>query len=151
MKIVIQRVLDASVSVEGECVGAIEHGLVLLVGLEEGDSEKDLEVASLKISKLRIFDDEDGIMNKSVLDVGGSILSISQFTLAADLRKGNRPSYIQALKPECANEYYEKFNESLRKCGLSVETGIFQAHMNVVLNNDGPVTLIMNVKDGKVS
>lgn len=150
MKVLIQKVKQASVDVENIPYNSIRKGLVLFVGIEDGDSEKDLIKASDKISKLRIFEDEEQKMNRSIQDVGGSILSISQFTLAADCRKGNRPSFIKAMSAEQANGYFEKFNELLRKKKIEVKTGKFQTHMNVKLNNDGPVTIFMEVKDGKV-
>lgn len=150
MKIIIQRVKEACVHVENEKYSQIGNGLVLLVGIETGDTEEDLRKASDKISKLRIFDDADGKMNESVFDVDGEILSVSQFTLAGKTKKGNRPSYSTAMSAKDANSYYEKFNQYLRDKGLVVKTGKFQTHMNVKLNNDGPVTIIMEVKGGKV-
>lgn len=150
MKILIQKVKHASVDVDHLPYAKISHGLLLFVGIEEGDTEENLMKASDKISKLRIFEDNDGKMNLSIKDVGGEILSISQFTLAADCRKGNRPSFSKAMTAEEANQYFEKFNAMLRNQKINVETGKFQAHMNVKLNNDGPVTIYMEVKDGKV-
>lgn len=150
MKIVIQKVNNAKVSVENNVVGSINRGYVLLVGIEHNDTLEDIKKAADKIHKLRIFDDADGKMNLDIKQVGGNILSISQFTLAADIHKGNRPSFTQAMEPLAANELFERFNEELRNHGLAVETGIFQTHMNVELDNDGPVTIIMQVKEGKI-
>ncbi|CAM3696151.1 D-aminoacyl-tRNA deacylase [Erysipelothrix urinaevulpis] len=150
MKIVIQKVKNASVDVEGILYNKINEGFVLLVGIEEGDTVEDLKRASTKIANMRIFEDNDGKMNHSILDVGGKILSISQFTLAADVRKGNRPSFTQAMNAEQANDLFETFNDLLRTEGLIVKTGKFQTHMNVKLDNDGPVTIILEVRDGKV-
>ena len=150
MKVVIQKVKEAKVVVEDKIVGSIDHGFVLLVGIETTDTLQDIEKAADKISKIRLFDDEDGKINLSIQDVKGSILSISQFTLAADIRKGNRPSFIGAMAQYKAQEYYELFNEALRKEGIDVQTGVFQTQMNVILDNDGPVSIVMEVKDGKV-
>lgn len=150
MKILIQKVKKASVDVENIPYSSINTGFLLFVGIEDGDSEKDLKKASDKISKLRVFEDEEGKMNLSLKDVGGEVLSISQFTLAADCRKGNRPSFSKAMSAEQANDYFEKFNELLKSQDLSVKTGKFQTHMNVKLDNDGPVTIFLEVKDGKV-
>lgn len=150
MKIVIQKVKEGHVIVEDKTIGSIGVGYVLLVGIESTDTEIDLKKAADKIVKLRLFDDEAGKINLSIEDVKGSILSISQFTLAADIRKGNRPSFIGAMEPQQAHVYYEKFNEYLRAYGIPVETGVFQAMMNVRLDNDGPVSIVMEVKDGKV-
>ena len=153
MKVVVQRSKEASVSVDGNIVGSIEHGLVLLVGFTKGDSINEINYMIDKIINLRIFDDEDGVMNKSLIDVNGDILSISQFTLYADARKGRRPSYINALGGDMAIELYRVFNdnlrESLRKVNdkLKVEEGIFGADMKVSLINDGPVTIILE-KEG---
>lgn len=142
MKIVVQRVQEASCVVGGETVGRIDHGLVLLVGFTKTDTLEDITFMARKVVNLRIFDDEDGIMNKSVLDVEGDILSISQFTLYADCKKGNRPSYINALKADEARILYEQFNMELKKY-LHVSTGVFQADMKINLINDGPVTIIL--------
>jgi len=143
MKVVVQRSLNSSVSVEERIVGSITNGLVLLVGFTYGDSEKDIDYLVNKIVNLRIFDDENGIMNKSILDVGGSILSISQFTLYANTIKGNRPSYIDALKSVEAEPLYNLFNKKLRDHNITVETGIFGADMIVNINNDGPITILL--------
>ena len=150
MKLVIQKVKQARVEVEHKVAGSIGIGYMILVGMEVGDSVLDIEKASEKVSKLRIFEDEEGKMNLDIHKVKGSILSISQFTLAADTRKGNRPSFTSAMAADEADNLYELFNESLRKKGLVVETGIFQTHMNVIIDNDGPVTIVMVFKDGKV-
>jgi D-aminoacyl-tRNA deacylase len=156
MKIVIQKVSEANVVVHDEytkefnVVGSIRTGYVLLVGIESGDTEVDTDKAADKISSLRLFEDGNGKINLNVHDVGGSILSISQFTLAADIRKGNRPSFSGAMEQSKANVLYEKFNERLRSHGLKVQTGQFQTDMSVSLVNEGPVSIIMVVKDGKV-
>lgn len=150
MRIVIQKVLNAKVVVEEETVGAINNGYMLLVGLEEGDTLKDCERAASKIANIRLFEDEDGKINRSIHDVNGEILAISQFTLAADSRKGNRPSFSKALSADVARDMFSSFVEMMREEGLHVETGVFQAHMNVILDNDGPVTIILDIKDGKV-
>ena len=142
MKIVAQRVKEANVKVDGKVVGKIEDGLMLLVSFTQTDTEKEIDYMVNKVLALRIFDDENGVMNRSVLDVGGSILSISQFTLYADTKKGNRPSYINALNGEEAIKLYDLFNEKLKN-HIKVETGIFGAHMKVSLLNDGPVTIIL--------
>lgn len=144
MKVVVQRSKKSSVSVDGKMVSIIDKGLVLLVGFTEGDTEEKLVNMARKIANLRIFDDEAGIMNKSILDVGGSILSISQFTLYGDATKGNRPSYIKAMKGDEAIVLYEKFNAELNKY---VETlpGVFGADMEVSITNSGPVTIILEM------
>lgn len=142
MKIVAQRVKEANVKVDGKVVGEIKDGLMLLVSFTQTDTEKEIDYMVNKVLALRIFDDENGVMNRSVLDVGGSILSISQFTLYADTRKGNRPSYINALNGEEAIKLYDLFNEKLKN-HIRVETGIFGADMKVSLLNDGPVTIIL--------
>ena len=146
MKIVIQRTKEASVTIEGAIVGEISHGLVLLVGIEEQDQQEDVDYLVRKISKMRIFEDADGKMNLSIEDVGGAILSISQFTLYAETKKGNRPSFIKAAKPEIAIPLYEALNTGLRETGLTVQTGEFGADMKVSLLNDGPVTIIIDSK-----
>lgn len=143
MRVVVQRTREASVTVAGEVVGHIEHGLLLLVGITHEDSEKDVEFVADKVANLRIFEDEAGKMNHSVLDTGGQILSVSQFTLYGDCRKGRRPNFMSAARPEQAEPLYEMFNSKLREKGLQVETGRFGAMMDVRLLNDGPVTLIV--------
>ncbi len=150
MKIVIQKVKEAKVVVDEITEGAINLGYTLLVGIENTDTEADIKRAAKKIADLRLFEDENDKINLSIKDVGGSILSISQFTLAADVRKGNRPSFINAMAPGKANALYEQFNTLLREEDIKVETGVFQTHMNVILDNDGPITLILCIKDGKV-
>ena len=143
MKVVVQRAKNAKVKVNNEVVGAIDKGLVLLVGFTEGDSVTEIDWMINKVINLRIFDDDNGVMNKSLLDVGGSILSISQFTLYADSRKGRRPSYVNALSGNKATILYDEFNNKLRNKGINVETGTFGADMKVSLINDGPVTIIL--------
>ncbi len=146
MKIVIQRVSCASVRVEGVIVGQIQQGLMLLVGMEEGDDKSDAEWLSKKILDLRIFSDSEGKMNLSVKDVSGDVLCISQFTLIAEYKKGNRPSFIKAAKPEKAIDLFEYFKELIKNSGLKVESGIFGADMKVELLNNGPVTIVMDSK-----
>jgi D-tyrosyl-tRNA(Tyr) deacylase len=143
MRVVVQRTREASVTVAGEVVGQIEHGLMLLVGITHEDGEKEVEFVADKIANLRIFEDEEGKMNHSVLETGGQILSVSQFTLYGDCRKGRRPNFMAAARPEHAEPLYELFNKKLREKGLRVETGRFGAMMDVRLLNDGPVTLIV--------
>ena len=146
MRVVVQRSKYSSVTVGGKIVGQIDNGLVLLVGITKEDTLEDLEYMAKKVLNLRIFDDSNGVMNKSILDNGGSILSISQFTLCANTKKGNRPSYIDAMEPEMAKKYYLMFNEMLRK-NVVVAEGIFQADMLVNINNDGPITIILDSKN----
>ena len=146
MKVVIQRSLASHVEVDKKIIGLIDQGLVLLVGFTKGDNEKTIDLVINKILNLRIFDDENGIMNKSILDVGGSILSISQFTLYADIKKGRRPSYVNALNREEAIKLYDLFNKKLSE-KINVETGIFGADMRVSITNDGPVTIILESED----
>ena len=142
MRIVAQRVETANVSVNKDVVGKIDNGLMLLVSFTQTDTEKEIDWMVNKVLGLRIFDDENGVMNKNVLDIGGSILSISQFTLYGDATKGNRPSYIKALNGEEAVKLYDLFNDKLRK-HIKVETGKFGEEMKVTLLNDGPVTIIL--------
>ena len=142
MRVLVQRSGNSSVKVDNKTTGSIDRGLVLLVGFTEGDSIDKIEYLARKVVNLRIFDDNDGVMNKSILDVGGSVLSISQFTLYADTSKGNRPSYVKALGGDEAIKLYDLFNEELRKY-VSVETGVFGANMNVTINNIGPVTILL--------
>lgn len=142
MRVLVQRSGKASVEVDGKKIGKIDEGLVLLVGFTEGDTIKEIEYLVKKVVNLRIFPDEDGVMNKSILDYGGSILSISQFTLYADTKKGNRPSYIAALRGEESSKLYDLFNEELRKY-VSVETGKFGADMIVSITNIGPTTILL--------
>jgi D-tyrosyl-tRNA(Tyr) deacylase len=143
MRVVVQRAKNASVTVNGEVVGQIEKGLVLLVGITHTDTEEDVAYVADKIAGLRIFEDDGGKMNLSLMDTGGSILSVSQFTLYGDTRKGRRPSFVEAARPEQAEPLYQLFNKKLRGLGLVVETGVFGAMMEVSLVNDGPVTLIV--------
>lgn len=143
MKVVVQRSLASSVSINNKIVGKIDKGLVLLVGFTEGDNEEIIDKMVKKIINLRIFDDENGVMNKSLLEVNGSILSISQFTLYANTKKGNRPSYIEALNGNLASPLYDLFNKKLEEQGVIVETGVFGADMKVSITNDGPVTIIL--------
>lgn len=144
MRVVVQRVTESSVTVDGQITGATDEGLVVLIGVEEGDTDKDAGYIADKVSGLRIFEDENEKMNLSVKDVGGSILAISQFTLLGDVRKGKRPSFITAEDPEIANRLYQQVCENIRNQGIKVETGIFQAHMLVKINNNGPVTILLD-------
>ena len=146
MRVIIQRTKQASVRIEESTVGEITHGFVLLVGIEEEDQQEDIDYLVRKISKMRIFEDTQGKMNLSIEDVGGEILSISQFTLHADTKKGNRPSFIKAAKPDIAIPIYDAFNNQLRASGITVQTGTFGADMQVSLVNDGPVTIIIDSK-----
>ena len=145
MRVVVQRVLSASVEVEGEVVGAIGRGLLVLAGFEESDGEEDLAWVSGKLSRLRVFDDEAGVMNRCIVDVGGDVLAVSQFTLFASVRKGNRPSWSRAAAPDISRPLYDRFVRQLETdLGRSVPTGIFGADMAVRLVNDGPVTLFID-------
>jgi D-tyrosyl-tRNA(Tyr) deacylase len=146
MRAVVQRVKRAEVRVEGQTVGRVAAGLLVLVGVEKADTREDGEALAERIGNLRIFDDEQGRMNQSLLETGGSLLCVSQFTLLGDCRKGRRPSYDQAAPSEMARELYEAFLESLRALNIQVETGQFQAMMEVELVNDGPVTLLLDSK-----
>lgn len=143
MKVLLQRCRDASVTVDGQVTGKINHGYVLLVGITTTDSEKEINYLTDKIAGLRLFEDEEGKMNHSIEEVEGSILSVSQFTLYADTRKGRRPSFIEAARPEIAKPLWELFNEKLRDKGFTVETGVFGAMMDVTFTNDGPVTIML--------
>ena len=147
MRIIIQRVKEASVEIHQSMVGQIKHGYVILVGIHDSDTKAIVERMAKKVRSLRIFDDDDGKMNESILDKQGSVLSISQFTLFADARKGNRPSFTEAGKPEYSKELYLYFNESLRALGIPVEEGEFGAEMQVRLQNDGPVTLYIDSQE----
>lgn len=146
MKAVIQRAVDASVTVNGETTGAIENGLVVLLAVTHEDTEEDAAYLVNKIVNLRIFEDEAGKMNLSLKDVGGDVLSVSQFTLYGDTQKGRRPSFIKAARPDQANNLYEHFNQLIREEEIAVETGIFGEMMDVRLTNKGPVTLIIDSK-----
>lgn len=146
MKVVIQRVTKASVEVENKIVGEIKSGLMLLIGVEEGDTQEDVDWLVKKILDLRIFSDDDGKMNLSVKDIKGEILCVSQFTLIADYKKGNRPSFIRAAKPDKAVPLFEYFKMMIKQSGLNVASGIFGADMKVSLLNDGPVTIVMDSK-----
>ncbi|UOR12212.1 D-aminoacyl-tRNA deacylase [Halobacillus amylolyticus] len=147
MRAVIQRAISASVEVEREVIGQINEGLVILLGVTHEDTEEDVRYLVKKIPHLRIFEDRDGKMNHSLLDVNGGLLSISQFTLYGETRKGRRPNFMEAAKPEQANKLYERFNELLRSEGIEVETGAFGEMMNIQLTNSGPVTLIIDSKE----
>ena len=149
MRVVVQRVNKSSVSVDNKIVGKIDKGFTLLVGFTQGDTIEDIKYMVKKITNLRIMDDENGVMNKSILDTGGSILSVSQFTLYGDAKKGNRPSYVKALGGSEASPMYDQFNEMLR-AHVKVETGIFGAEMIVNIENDGPVTILLDT-DERVS
>lgn len=142
MRVLIQRSNKSFVSVDNKITGAIDRGLVLLVGFTHTDTEEDIDYLIQKILKLRIFEDENNTMNKSILEVGGAILSISQFTLYANTQKGNRPSYIEAMKHQEAKEMYQLFNQKLSQY-ITVQTGIFGADMKVSISNDGPITIML--------
>ena len=142
MKIILQKVKKASVSVDNKIVGNIDKGYCLLVGVHKESTEEDARYLAKKIAQARLFEDENDKINLGLKDVGGSILSVSQFTLYADTKKGNRPSFTSAAGAEKANELYEKFNEYLKEEGVTVETGIFQTMMEVNIVNDGPVTIV---------
>lgn len=148
MRVVIQRVTEASVTIGGEKVSAIGQGMMVLCGFEEADGPEDLDWTSRKIAALRIFDDEQGVMNRSVVDIGGDILLVSQFTLMASTKKGNRPSYIAAARPETAIPLYEQFKAALAALiGHPIPSGVFGAEMQVALVNDGPVTICIDSKN----
>ena len=148
MRVVLQRVLEASVTIDGVRTAAIGRGMLVLCGFEEADSQEDLDWMARKIAALRIFDDEDGVMNRSVVDVGEEILVVSQFTLMASTKKGNRPSYIAAARPEISIPLYERFKETLSAAlGRPVACGVFGADMKVALINDGPVTICIDSKN----
>ncbi len=147
MKALLQRVTKASVSVIGEVVGRIGPGLVVLVGVANGDTERDAQSLAQRTVNLRIFADEASKFNLSVLDVKGELLVVSQFTLLADTRKGRRPSFVEAAPPELAEQLFERFVQQARAAGLKVETGRFQQHMQVEIHNDGPVTVLLDSRD----
>ncbi|MFS0689832.1 D-aminoacyl-tRNA deacylase [Sporosarcina sp. 179-K 8C2 HS] len=146
MKVVLQRSGNASVTVDGEVTGSIRKGYVLLVGITHDDTEQDADYIAKKVAGLRLWEDEEGKMNRSIDEVDGEILSVSQFTLYGDVRKGRRPSFIEAARPEKAEPIWNYFNKALREQGLKVETGVFGAMMDVSLVNDGPVTIIIESK-----
>ena len=144
MRAVIQRVEKASVSVEGEIRGQVGAGFLVLIGVEEGDGDADFKYIADKVPNLRVFEDDQGKMNRSLLDVGGEVLAVSQFTLLGDARGGRRPSFITAARPETADPMYERLVADWRARGIRVETGVFGAHMKVSLVNDGPVTILLD-------
>ena len=144
MRAVIQRVEKASVSVEGEIRGQVGAGFLVLIGVEEGDGDADFKYIADKVPNLRVFEDDQGKMNRSLLDVGGEVLAVSQFTLLGDARGGRRPSFITAARPETADPMYERLVAEWRARGIRVETGVFGAHMKVALVNDGPVTILLD-------
>lgn len=145
MRAVIQRVKNANVKIDGAVVGSCGEGYMILFCAIDGDTEDDIELLARKTANLRIFEDQDGKMNKSILDINGEVLCISQFTLAADTKKGNRPSFINAMEPITAEIYYKKYCDALKQCGIKeVQTGEFGADMQVTLTNDGPVTIVLD-------
>jgi len=146
MRAVVQRVTESNVASEGVITGKIGRGLTVLLGVGEDDTLQDVEYMAGKIARLRIFEDKEGKMNLSVTDVGGDILAVSQFTLYGDARKGNRPGFSTAARPEKASEFYDAFCGSLRDMGINVQTGVFQTDMLVKIYNDGPVTLLIDSK-----
>ena len=146
MRAVVQRVTEASVSVDGAEKGRIGRGFMVLVGVSSDDNEADAEYLADKVAKLRVFEDSEGKMNLSLLDVGGEVLAVSQFTLYGDARKGNRPGFTSAAPPDKAEALYRKFVDVLKTRSLKVEEGVFRAHMKVYLVNDGPVTIILDSK-----
>lgn len=143
MRVVVQRCKEGSVKVDNKIVGTTSYGMVLLVGFTEGDNSNVIDYMVDKIINLRIFDDDNGVMNKSLIDINGSILSVSQFTLYGDARKGRRPNYIKALNGEKAIKLYDEFNNKIKKQNIKLETGIFGSEMEVKIVNDGPVTIIL--------
>ena len=146
MRAVVQRVSRGSVTVSGAVTGEISQGFVVFLGVAEEDTEKDADYIADKVANLRVFEDENGKMNRSIQDVGGSVLAISQFTLYGDCRKGRRPGFTQAAGPEKAKALYDYFTEKVRKAGIRTEEGIFQAEMLVKIDNDGPVTMLLDSK-----
>ena len=143
MRAVVQRVTNSSVTVDEQITGQIGKGLMVLIGVEEGDTEKDAEYIAKKVTALRVFYDAEGVMNLSVQGIGGEILAVSQFTLLGDVRKGNRPSYFTAARPEEADRLYRKVIDLIKEKGIHVEEGVFQAEMLVKIDNDGPVTILL--------
>ncbi|HLR64557.1 MAG TPA: D-aminoacyl-tRNA deacylase [Pseudogracilibacillus sp.] len=150
MKAVIQRTKQSHVTVEGKVIGQIDQGFTILLGVTHEDTKEDVDTLVRKIINLRIFEDENGKMNLSLKDINGSVLSVSQFTLYGNVKKGNRPSFAHAAKPDQARDLYDYFNEQLQAAGIEVETGQFGAMMHVAIDNDGPVTIIMETKAGKI-
>lgn len=148
MRAVVQRVLDANLRVDGEEISRIGQGYVVLVAVMEGDTEKDIDYMTKKLCNLRIFEDDEGKMNKSIQDVSGQMLIVSQFTLAGDARKGNRPSFISSAEPTLARNYYDTLCERVQAAGVPVQKGIFAADMKVNLTNDGPVTILLDSTRG---
>ena len=144
MRAVVQRVTNSSVTVDEQITGQIGKGLMVLIGVEDGDTEKDAEYIAKKVTALRVFDDAEGVMNLSVQDISGEILAVSQFTLLGDVRKGNRPSYFTAARPEEADHLYRKVIDLIKDKGIHVEEGVFQAEMLVKIDNDGPVTILLD-------
>lgn len=144
MRAVVQRVVDCSIEVEGEIVGAIGRGALIYLGIKPDDGPQEITQVAGKVANLRIFEDDEGVMNRSLIDTGGAACVVSQFTLYGDTRKGRRPSYNRAAPPEVATPVYERFVEELRTMGLEVATGVFQAHMQVRYTNDGPVTILID-------
>lgn len=148
MRVVVQRVLNAAVEVDGKIVGAISKGMLVLVGVEDADTDEDIQWLSQKLVQLRIYNDDAGVMNLSLKDIGGELLLVSQFTLHASTKKGNRPSYIKAARPDKAIPLYEQLKQQLViDLGKQIEAGIFGADMKVALTNDGPVTIIIDTKN----
>ena len=147
MRVVVQRVKQASVTIDNEVFNEVKEGFLLLVGITEGDNEEIATKVANTVIDLRIFEEEQGKMNKSIEDIGGSVLSISQFTLYADVKKGRRPSFVKAARPEVANPLYEYFNEKIRARGIACKPGVFGADMKVELLNDGPVTIIVDSEE----
>lgn len=150
MKLVLQRVKEACVTVEGEIIGEIKNGFLILVGISEEDTREDVDVLVSKMINLRVFEDESNKMNLSLKDIGGSVLSVSQFTLYGDVRKGRRPNFTKAARPKKAEELYDYFNEQIIAQNIETKTGQFGAMMDVQLINDGPVTIILQSEDGKI-
>ena len=149
MRVVLQRVTQGDVQIDGKVVGKIGPGYVALVGFTHTDGEQQIDELINKIIHLRVFSDEEGAMNRSLLDIGGSILSISQFTLYASTKKGRRPSFVDAMKPEQATKLYDLFNQKLMEQNIPVETGVFGADMKVTLTNDGPVTIVLESRENE--
>lgn len=149
MRVVLQRVTQGDVQIDGKVVGKTGPGYVALVGFTHTDGEQQIDELINKIIHLRVFSDEEGAMNRSLLDIGGSILSISQFTLYASTKKGRRPSFVDAMKPEQATKLYDLFNQKLREQNIPVETGVFGADMKVTLTNDGPVTIVLESRENE--